>query len=231
MAEDLKKELLNAILPHVAFDGWSEASFRAAVVDCDADMTLARAVCPRGALDLAVAYHKSADDEMVRRLSEADLSQMRFRDKVSAAVQFRLQAIDDKEAVRRAVTLFSLPQHAPEGAHLVWQTAGLIWETLGDISTDYNWYTKRATLSGVYSSTLLYWLGDQSPDHQSTWSFLDRRIENVMMFEKFKAKAKDSALGKAFMSGPGKLLEAIRPPNARRSDLPGMSHNHDRGSS
>lgn len=219
--EDLKKQLLDAILPHVAFDGWGEVAFRAAIAEAGVDPTLARAVCPRGALDLAVAFHKAGDAKMVSRLEQADLSVMRFRDRVAAAVRFRLEDVMDKEAVRRGVTLFALPPHAPEGARLIWQTAGLIWETLGDTSQDLNWYTKRATLSGVYSSTVLFWLGDQSPNHHASWEFLDRRIDNVMQFEKVKAKAQESRLGKAFMSGPGKLFDHIRAPKAPRQDVPG----------
>jgi ubiquinone biosynthesis protein COQ9 len=221
MTDDLKTKLLEAALPHVAFDGWGEATFRAAVADIGVEPALARAICPRGGLDLAVAYHKAADAAMVQRLKAADLSAMRFRDRVTAAVRWRLEAVTDKEAVRRAVTLFALPHHAAEGARLIWATADLIWTTLGDTSQDLNWYTKRATLSGVYSATVLYWLGDQGPGHMATWAFLDRRIDEVMEIEKVKAKARESALGKAFMAGPGKLFDHIRAPHAPRTDVPG----------
>ena len=84
-----------------------------------------------------------------------------------------------------------------------------------------NWYTKRATLSAVYSSTLIYWLGDDSADQADTWAFLDRRIENVMAFEKAKAGFRDSALGRA-LAGPMKVLERIHAPNPRQ-DLPGWT--------
>jgi ubiquinone biosynthesis protein COQ9 len=158
---------------------------------------------------------------MVDRLHATDLSAMRFRDRIAAAVRFRLETAD-KEAVRRAVALFALPTHAAEGAGLVWQTASLIWEALGDSSQDLNWYSKRTILSAVYSGTVLFWLGDSSPGHEESWRFLDRRIENVMGFEKLKARVRDSALGRAFLDGPGRLLERIRKPESR-TDLPGTS--------
>ena len=109
--------------------------------------------------------------------------------------------------MRRGMTLFALPHHAAEGAALIWGTADRIWTTLGDSSRDVNWYTKRATLSGVYSSTLLYWLGDHSADHADTRAFLDRRIEDVMRFEKLKAGLRDNALLSGLMAGPLKLLD------------------------
>lgn len=219
---DLKESLLDAALMHVPFDGWSEATFRAAVADLDADMTAARAACPRGAVDLAVAYHKRGDRAMLDRLASEDLSAMRFRDKIAAAVRFRLEAVEDKEAVRRGTTLFSLPHQAPDGARLIWETCDAIWTALGDSSDDINWYTKRATLSGVYSSTVLYWLGDDSLQHQATWEFLDRRIENVMQIEEVKAKVRKSPVLSKLMAGPNWLAGQIKAPRRTPpSDLPG----------
>ena len=218
--EDLRETLLDAALIHVPFDGWTEATFAAAVSDADIDMALARAVCPRGAVDLALAYHARGDAQMVERLRSEDLSALRFSEKVAAAVRFRLEASDDKEAVRRGTTLFALPAYAADGAKAIWGTCDLIWDTLGDTSDDANWYTKRATLSAVYSSTVLFWLGDDSPGHQATWSFLDRRIDNVMQFEKLKAQVNKNPLFKPFLAGPNWLMSHVKAP-VRMKDLPG----------
>jgi len=221
---DTKVRLLDAALTHVPFDGWSQASFDAAVRDSGCDSALANAVCPRGPVDLALAFHRRGDKAMLERIKTASFDAMRFRDRIAAAVRFRLEASGDTELVRRGVTLFSLPQHAGEGARAIWQTCGLIWEALGDTSDDVNWYTKRATLSAVYSSTLLYWLGDESPLHQATWEFLDRRIENVMQFEKLKAQVRDNPLLKPLMAGPNWLLSQIHAPRPSQDDLPGSLH-------
>ncbi|MBO9445679.1 COQ9 family protein [Ruegeria sp. R14_0] len=220
--EDAKQQLLDAIVIHVPFDGWSEASFRAAVSDCDMDDTLARAICPRGAVDLALAFHARGDAAMVEKLNTTDLSALKYRDRIATAVRFRLEAVSDKELVRRGMTLFSLPSNAADGAKALWQTCDLIWDTLGDTSDDVNWYTKRATLSGVYSSTLLYWLGDDSPDHQKTWEFLDRRISDVMQIEKIKAQVNGNPLFKPFLAVPNWLAGQVKPPLKMRADLPGM---------
>lgn len=217
---NLKDTLLDAALMHVPFDGWSAASFRAAVADSQVDADLADAMFPRGALDLAVAYHQRGDNRMLERLAATDLSEMRFRDRVALAVRLRLEAVEDKEAVRRGATLFALPQHAADGAKLVWGTADAIWTALGDTSEDVNWYTKRATLSGVYSSTVLFWLGDDSLDHQASWEFLDRRIDNVMQFETVKARVMNNPLLKPLMAGPNWLATQIRKPSGTE-DLPG----------
>lgn len=219
---DPKEKLLDAALNHVPFDGWSETTFQAAIKEADVDPTVARAICPRGGVDLAVAYHKRGDAQMVEALKAENMSELRFRDKIARAVQLRLEGITDKEVVRRGSTLFALPQYAPDGAKLIWGTADAIWDALGDTSQDVNWYTKRATLSGVYSATVLFWLGDSSEDHAATWEFLDRRIDNVMQIEKAKAHVRNSPALSKLMAGPNWLLGQIKaPPKFPKGDLPG----------
>ncbi|MEM6480140.1 MAG: COQ9 family protein [Pseudomonadota bacterium] len=211
--------MFEAALGHVVFDGWSPTTFRAAVADSGVDEAVARGIFPRGALDLAVAFHKAGDAEMAARIATEDMGQLRYSQKVARAVQIRFEVIPDKEAVRRGTTLFSLPQYAAEGTQLIWGTADAIWKALGDTSDDINWYTKRATLVGVYSSTLLYWLGDDSLDDQATWSFLDRRIEDVMQIEKVKSKVNESPILRSLFAGPRMLASLVKAPSA--TDMPG----------
>lgn len=218
----VQARLLAAIKPHVPFDGWSQRAFRMAVAEAGVDRAAADAVCPRGAVDLAVAYHREGDAEMVRRIHAADMGEMRFRDRIAAAVRFRLEVIEDKELVRRGTTLFTLPMYAGESARLIWGTADRIWDTLGDTARDYNWYTKRATLAGVYSSTVLYWLGDDSQDNARTCAFLDRRVEDVMRIEKVKARAKDNRVLQPLVSGVEWALGWVKAPDRTPpADMPG----------
>ena len=222
MADDMTREaILDAAMAHVPFDGWSEATLRAAAADSGVAPGLARALFPRGGVDLALAYHARGDRQMVAALAAEDLGALRFRDRVARAVRLRLEAAD-RELVRRGTTLFALPQNAAAGAKALWQTADSIWRALGDTSEDFNWYSKRASLSAVYGATVLFWLGDDSTDHQATWDFLDRRIENVMQFEKTKAAMADNPLAKGLMAGPLKILERIRPARLP-DDLPGKT--------
>lgn len=220
--QDPKEALLDAALSHVPFDGWTDVTFRAAVDESGLEPALARALCPRGAVDLALAFHKRGDAEMLRRLEAEDLSGLRFRDRIAAAVRFRIEAAEDRELVRRGTTLFSLPQYAADGAKAIWETCDAIWTALGDTSEDVNWYTKRATLAGVYSATILYWLGDDSPGHENTWAFLDRRIDNVMQIEKAKAQIRENPLLKGLFAGPLWALGQVKAPRRpSREDLPG----------
>lgn len=216
-----KDILLDAALMHVPFDGWSDAALAAALEDTGLDTTTAKAVFPRGAVDMALAYHARGDAQMLAALQAADLGDMRFRDRVAYAVRLRLEVVEDKELVRRGMTLFALPPYAADGARALWQTADHIWQALGDTSQDVNWYTKRATLSAVYSATVLYWLGDTSDGDAATWAFLDRRIDNVMQIETLKAKARTNPAVSRLLQGPLGLLGRIRAPGQAGHAMPG----------
>lgn len=218
-AAEIRDKLLEAALPHVPFDGWSEITFRAALADSGLEPGLARALFPRGGVDLALAYHAAGDRQMARQLAAMDLGALRFRDRVVTAVMLRLE-LADREAVRRGSALFALPHHAAEGASAIWGSADAIWTALGDRSDDLNWYSKRASLSAVYGATVLYWLGDDSSGHQATRDFLSRRIEGVMGFEKAKAAVLAHPIGKALAQGPLAFLSRIRAPRPLEG-LPG----------
>ena len=213
--------LLDAALAHVAFDGWSDETFAAAAEDAGLSLSDARSLAPRGALDLAMAYHRRGDREMVDRMNSADLGAMRYSERVATALKFRIDVMTDREAVRRATTLFSLPIHAADGAKLVWETADHIWTALGDTSEDGNWYTKRATLSAVWGSVVLYWLGDDSPVYAKTSDFIDRRIDNVMQIETLKGRMQQNPLTRPLMDLQNTILGRMSAPKTPK-DVPGI---------
>ncbi|MGQ0563999.1 MAG: COQ9 family protein [Gemmobacter sp.] len=217
---DAGARVLAAALGHVPFDGWSATTLRAAAADAGVALALAQAVYPRGGVDLALAYHRQGDAAMAGQLGSEDLAALRFRDRIARAVRLRLEHAD-RELVRRGATLFALPIHAADGARAVWGTADTIWTALGDTARDFSWMTKRATLSGVYAATVVYWLGDDSPGHHATWDFLDRRIEDVMRIEKAKAALRDNPLARMFANTPlARAAQKWRVPDVP-DDLPG----------
>jgi len=213
--------LLDAAEVHVPFDGWSQTTFDAAVAEVGMNPAHAKTLCPRGVADLAVAYHLRGDARMVVALDADDLDDMRFRDRVAHAIRVRL-ADADKEIVRRGSALFALPHMAADGAKLIWGTADAVWTALGDTSNDVNWYTKRATLSAVYGSVVLFWLGD---DGTGLDDFIDRRIDNVMQFEKVKAQVNENPLLKPLTGPLARMASMIKAPaRIPDVDLPGVWH-------
>jgi ubiquinone biosynthesis protein COQ9 len=218
---DARERLIEAALPHVAFDGWSEDTMKLALAETGIEPEMGRLLFPRGGVDMALAFHRMMDARLADELARTDMSAMRIREKVTFAVRRRIELVArHREAVRRGATLFGLPVYAPDGARAIWETADTIWTGIGDTSDDYNWYTKRAILASVYSATVLYWLGDETPGYSATWAFLERRIENVMQFEKTKAAIEGNPLARAAFWGPRQMLKLVRPPARARGQGP-----------
>jgi ubiquinone biosynthesis protein COQ9 len=183
--------LADAIGNEAAFDGWTWTSIRAAARMLDLPAGEAERLFPGGPLDVLAYVSERADRRMVDDLEAEGVLTLKIRDRICDAVRIRLERhVGNREAARRALALLALPFNAPLAARLLYRTVDAMWYAAGDTSADFNFYTKRATLAAVYSSTLLYWMNDRSPGSEATWGFLDRRIEIVMLFEKLTARAR-----------------------------------------
>ena len=147
MDQALKEKFINAVASHAIFRGWSNDSLKEACIDLDLEFRTLETLFPRGVLDVAVAFHRMGDRDMIKALESEDLSNLKMREKISFALKCRLNVIaGDKESVRLCMSFFALPQNFLDGSKLIWGTADKIWNVLGDDSEDYNFYTKRATL-------------------------------------------------------------------------------------
>jgi ubiquinone biosynthesis protein COQ9 len=208
----LKSAMVEAALPHIAFDGFTDKLMDRAAKEAAASKADMLRLFPNGALSLLEAYSESVDTEMEKRLAKLKLAAMPMRKRIATAVKTRLALLrPHKAAARRAVAHLALPPNVALGAKLVFRTVDAMWRAAGDVSTDFNFYTKRAILTGVYSATLMRWFTDDSADESATDAFLAARIENVMQFEKFKGRVKEQA--KKLPS----LFEVLSRLNARRS--------------
>lgn len=187
--DETRDRLLAAVLEHVPFDGWSEAAVAAAAADLGIDAGEARDAFPGGPAAL-VEYHAAhADRQLDAALKEADLRAMRIRARVAHAVRLRLEPhARHREAIRAALPVLATPGHAPQALRSLYRTADTIWFAIGDRTTDFGFYTKRALLAGVYLSTLLYWLDDDSDGGEESWAFLDRRIADVMRVQALRGR-------------------------------------------
>ena len=191
-------ELRVALAPDIAasaiFDGWSEAALVAAAEMAGCDVDVAKLAFPARplngrAMDMIEAWITSVDEAMEAEWPAERLAQLKIRDRIRELVTFRLKAVEDiDEAVRRAISVMAMPHNAPRALRIGWRSADIMWRLAGDTATDYNHYTKRTILAGIYSATLAHFINDDSEGKEATYEFLDRRIEGVMKFEKAKAK-------------------------------------------
>jgi len=189
----LKAAVIEAALPHAAFDGFTDRVLQDAGKAAGLSHEVTLRLFPEGPLSLVEAWSDAVDTEMTAQLAAMDLPGMKIRLRIAAAVQARLAILKrHKEAARRAAAILSLPMHAALAAKLLYRSVDAMWRAAGDTATDFNFYTKRGILAGVYGATLVRWFADTSEDESATNEFLAARIENVMQFEKFKAQAKDA---------------------------------------
>ena len=189
-------ELRIALAPDIAasaiFDGWNETALVAAAEMAGVDVDVAKLAFPSGAsqaMDMIDAWIANVDAAMEAEWPEERLAELKIRERISTLVTFRLEAVEHiDEAVRRAMTIMAMPQNAPRAMKLGWRSADIMWRLAGDTATDYNHYTKRAILAGIYSATLAVFVNDDSEGKEKTREFLARRIDGVMKFEKAKAQ-------------------------------------------
>lgn len=209
--DELRRKLLERTLEHVPFDGWSVTALQRAAADLEIDAALALNAFPGGPEELIAFHSAEADRRMLESLGAMNLQAMRIRDRIATAVRLRLeQNTEQREAVRRGLAFLALPQNGPLGLKCLYRTVDAMWYAAGDTSTDYNFYTKRLLLAGVYSSTLIFWLNDSSEGHAETWAFLSRRIDEVLKIGGNLGKGM-----KALLDLPDRLFR-LRPRAARR---------------
>ncbi|NBO19364.1 MAG: COQ9 family protein [Proteobacteria bacterium] len=180
-------DILASALPLIPFDGWNQPTLAKAAQAAGYKRTDAIRVFPGGAINAVDTYFRLTDEEMTRRLQDYNLDSMKIRARITLALRLKLEALaPHREAVRRALALQAMPLYCTHALRSVTHTVDAMWRGIGDTSSDFNYYTKRLTLAAVFSSTLVYFLEDNSPGFANTHAFLDRRIEDVMKIEKFK---------------------------------------------
>jgi len=192
--EQLRRRLSLAVGENAVFDGWTRAAVDSAARQLGIDPVQARLAMPKTQTGLIDLYIQEVDRGLEAWFTPERLARLKIREKIRALVWRRLEIMGPaREAVRRALAILAMPQNLPLALRISWRTADVMWRIAGDTSTDFNHYTKRMTLGAVYGSTLLVWLDDRSEGWTDTAAFLDRRIDDVMKFEKFKAQWRGSA--------------------------------------
>jgi ubiquinone biosynthesis protein COQ9 len=201
--------LLEATLSHAAFDGWSQKAFDAGARDAGIPADRALNAFPGGLAELLAFYHEVEDAAMLEAMARANVSEMRVRDRIAFAVRARLQRnTRHREAIKSACSFLAMPHNAALALRLLYRTVDAMRYGAGDNATDFNFYTKRGLLAGVYSATVLYWLNDKSALSADTWSFLDRRIDEVMQVPKLLGKV--GAITSRFPN-PFRVAQRMRP--------------------
>ena len=187
------EELAVALAPHIAlsavFDGWTMTAVDAAAGAMGINPAVARLAYRNGATDMIGAWVAHIDAAMVEALPAPALAALPIRERIARLIRFRLdQLVGREEALRRAMAIMAMPQNLAAALRLGWASADAMWRQAGDTATDYNHYTKRVTVATIYAATLTVFANDSGAEHRETNAFLDRRIDDVMRFERAKAR-------------------------------------------
>ncbi len=186
--DELRSALAPSLPSHAAFDGWTEEALAMAARELGVPPGRAKLAYPNGAIEMVDAWFDFIDKSMLLAFPPERIAQMKIRDRIRELLVFRFETLlPHREALRRALAILAMPQNLGPAAQLAWRSADRIWRVAGDTATDFNHYSKRAILVGVYGSSTLVFLDDNDEDLATTRAFLNRRIDDVMRFEKFKA--------------------------------------------
>ncbi len=191
--DELRLALAPRVPVHAAFDGWSEAALAMAAGELGVPADRARLAFPGGAADMVDGWFDAIDVAMARAFPPERIAALKIRERIRELILFRLAEVQpNKEALRRALAILALPQNTALAARLAWRTVDRVWRLAGDRATDFNHYSKRAILLGVYGSVTLVFLSDEDAGMAETRAFLDRRLADVMRIEKWKAEWRGS---------------------------------------
>ena len=199
--EALRLKLALTVGENAVFDGWTHKAVDSAAAQLGIDPAQAGLAFPKDAPHMIEAWIDGVDAAMVAHFTPDRVAAMKVRDRIRSLIWFRLETTGPaREAVRTALAILAMPQNVPLALRTGWRSADLMWRLSGDTATDYNHYSKRLILSGVYASTLLVWLDDHSEGWAETAAFIDRRLADVMRFEKWKAQWSSSGLRRPSLS-------------------------------
>lgn len=189
--DTLRSNLLLPFLNHAAFDGWNDKALEQAALEIGEPQAAGLLAFPAGAADVWCYYLETITDQMESGLAGTSLEELKIRERIALMVRthLTLQA-EYQEALRHASVLYMSPVKPVIAGSSLWKMVDRMWYLAGDRATDYNHYSKRTLLMGVYVSTFYAWLQDQSEDFKESWDYLDRRIENVMQFGRMTRKIK-----------------------------------------
>lgn len=179
--EQQRKDLTMLVAELAPFEGWTNRALYEAASELGFSRERALVLFPRAIKDVVRAFNLYLDQVMEEALPATGFDTLKVRERIATLIKARLNAMEPyRDGIKTGRTFFVMPYHVSDAAHSLYDTVDRMWRLAGDQSEDYNFYSKRFLLSGVYSSTLLYWLEDSSDDYEKSSYFLDRRIAEVL---------------------------------------------------
>jgi len=196
----IRIDLIRAMLTHVPFDGWTWEAMEQGAIDIGFEkkktsslrIKIFKDLFKNGSIDFIEIFSEFIDLEVEEKYDLLEFKPERVSEKIKKIIMIRLNLCHKyKEAVRTSISLTAMPINAKISLNILYKTCNSMWRIAGDKSTDFSFYTRRITLAAVYSSTLLFWLNDNSNDNVETEFFLDRRLKGINKISRLKKPLSD----------------------------------------
>jgi len=196
----IRIDLIRAMLTHVPFDGWTWEAMEQGAIDIGFEkkktssyrMKIFKDLFKNGSIDFIEIFSEIIDLEVKEKYDLLEFKPERVSEKIKKIIMIRLNLCQKyKEAVRTSISLTAMPTNTKISFNMLYRTCNSIWRIAGDKSTDFSFYTRRVSLAAVYTSTLLFWLNDNSNDNIETEFFLDRRLKGINKISRLKKPLSD----------------------------------------
>lgn len=217
--QKIRSEILEASLKFVPTKGWSQEAIANGAESINYP-GVAHGIFPNGAIELIHYFYAKCNRELIEQLErEFDeqtgktdengkaIERPSPRDFAIRAIRLRLEMIIPyKDTWPQALAIMTLPQNVPTSLAQLLTLVDDVCYCAGDRSVDIGWYTRRIGFASIYKMVELYLLQDKSTDHQQTWEFLERRMDEGIQIQEFlgnsdnKTKKMANALGSAFQT-------------------------------
>ena len=191
----IRIDLIKAMLTHVPFDGWTWEAMEQGAIDLGFEkkktsssrIKIFKELFKNGSIDFIDVFSEIIDLEVREKYNLMETKPERVPEKIKKIIMIRLNLCQKyKEAVRSSISLTAIPINAKASLNILYKTCNSIWRIAGDKSTDFSFYTRRISLAAVYTSTLLFWLNDDSTNNVETEFFLERRLKEINKISIFK---------------------------------------------
>ena len=196
----IRIDLVRAMLTHVPFDGWTWEAMEQGAIDigfekkktCSIRIKIFKDLFKNGPIDFIDVFSQIIDLEVKENYNSIESKPERVPEKIKKIIMIRLNLCQKyKEAVRSSISLSAIPVNTKISLNILYRTCNSIWRIVGDKSTDFSFYTRRISLAAVYTSTLLFWLNEQSNNNIETEFFLDRRLKDISKISILKRPLSD----------------------------------------
>ena len=196
----IKIDLIKAMLIHVPFDGWTWHAMEQGAIDIGFEkkktsslrIKIFKDLFKNGSIDFIDIFSEIIDLEVKENYNSIEAKPERVPEKIKKIIMIRLKLCQKyKEAVRSSISLSAIPVNTKISLNILYRTCNSIWRIAGDKSTDFSFYTRRISLAAVYTSTLLFWLNDKSNNNNETEFFLDRRLKDISKISILKRPLSD----------------------------------------